>query len=226
MSPVLLNPFGFGPSTPPFPRTNMATTPRANAQNAGAKNELGPSSFNYFHGSYSYQASGGPSDGPATYVRKTLNTSPWPPTDTTMNITNTNIDVTPLSPSINGVDVSPSTDYMFSVWIRASKAHTPELRFHEFRSNGSEESNGVKTLQAISASTWTRVNVLITTTANTGIFTAALRASNGSWANGDTFEWTGMLFEQTNLLGDYFDGTYPNSSWAGTANDSRSTKTA
>jgi len=226
MNTMLLNPFIVAPGGIPLPRTNMATTPRASARNTGSKNEMGPSTNNYWHGTYTNPASGGPGDGPASYARKTLNTSPWPASDTRMNITNQNMDTANISPGIAGVDVSASTDYMLSVWIRASKACTPEVIFNEHRTDGAQVSYTTVAMQAVAASTWTRVNTILTTTSTTAILTLGLGASNGSWANADTFDWTGLLFEQINLLGDYFDGSMTGCSWVGTADDSRSTKTS
>lgn len=227
MSPSLLNPYILGLSEPSLPRTNMATNPRCISFNTNAKNELGPTTF-YFHGSYSLIGSGGPSGGPASYVRKTLNVASPVPADTKINFMNNNPDVSNVSPGLACVDVSPSTTYMLSFWVRGSQACTPSVKVREYTSAGS--SNGMPYLdwltQSISAAIWTRVNVPITTSSTTGIISFNIGASDGTWANGNTWEITGVLFEQTPLLGTYFDGTSTGASWNGTVDESRSTKTS
>ena len=139
---------------------------------------------------------------------------------------NSNPDNTPISPSIEGRDVSPSTAYMLSFWLAVAKTCTPSFAVREYNSSGASLAYPVYTNNVATTGFWTRIWIPFTTGASTAIISGNVGATDGSWANGDYFAITGILLEQTNLLGDYFDGSMAGCSWVGTTDDSRSTKTS
>lgn len=126
--------------------------------------------------------------------------------------------------------LSANTQYRVSAYVRSSKAQTIRLRAAWQNSSSSTVNTTNGTGVAVTANTWTRIDLLGTSGAAVDRVSLTAEATTGgsNWANGDTMDLDLILIEQTSILQDYFDGDYVDSlgieyAWAGTAHASNST---
>jgi hypothetical protein len=115
--------------------------------------------------------------------------------------------------------VLPSTTYSFSVWAKSTTNSSLLVAVNEYTSSGGYISAGFSGSITQLDSTWKRVSVIGTTTSTTGkVQLAVFCTSSGV----HTTYVDAMLLEKSSSVGEYFDGSYPSSSWSGTAHASSS----
>jgi hypothetical protein len=105
-----------------------------------------------------------------------------------------------------------------SMWVRSSVAKTITFSL-QFTGSGTVAITSASV--ALVANTWTLVSVGgVAPVGSNRVSLYTLSATN--WAIGDTLDGTAALITQTNGLPPYFDGSFTDCSWAGTANNSSS----
>lgn len=129
--------------------------------------------------------------------------------------------------------VTPGETVAMSVWVRSSVAKTMNARV-EFRTADDTAAGGAMlTGPAVSvpANVWTRLYVIGTVPAGSGLAILTAHNTSGTWAVNDFLDGARVLMEKSNTVNDFFDGTTADTqtldyAWAGTANDSYSTATS
>lgn len=117
-------------------------------------------------------------------------------------------------------NANPGDTYVVSYYVRVNRTMTFNVNVESIRSDNSVVGLVVGTDQTIQANTWTRVSQ-IHTVPNGGVALRGLAVVN-SLQNGDRLEVDGILYEKTNELRSYFDGSSSGSVWLGTAGKSAS----
>ena len=126
----------------------------------------------------------------------------------------------------NRLAVTAGSTYTFSGYIKdvdTSVQYAANIEWYDALTGGTRISTSLGTATTITSTGWTRVS--ITATAPTGSIAATptLYSTQQMSGTGKKAYFDALLFEQTNILKDYFDGSFPNSSWSGTAHASTST---
>lgn len=189
-------------------RTNLFTNPSATTANSwGCNVPTGLSGS-----TVTVMTGGGPSGGPNTYVRQSF--SAGGTSTQSAGFYNPSIPVT-----ANG-------RYSVSRWVRFSQATTVKLGIDWRDSGGAVLSSSYGSPVAVAANTWTLLTSSgFTAPANATTGAVTGYGSGNTWTGSDTFDSTGLMFENTLVVGPFFDGSTAASgdytySWASTANNS------
>lgn len=179
-------------------RTNLASNQNGSTDNKASKNEGGGV------GVLSVVSSGGPSNGPDTFLRNTCTS--------TQNSGNFGIIISP-DPSAGTQIMTPGKTYAFSAWIRDSSGPDTDdivLQLRTYTSSGRHVGYRNLTTTTTADGDWTLFQ---------GTYTAAdteeqcyirpLTVTSVDHAAGDTFDATGFLMEEASTVGTYFDGDTP-----------------
>ena len=119
--------------------------------------------------------------------------------------------------------------YTFSIYIRdlnTGVQYKPGIEWYAVSSGGTPVSTSYGSVTTVTSSGWTRVSVTGTVPAG-AYFATAFAYSNTAAASGTQAYFDAGLFEQSSVLGTYFDGTTTAANgssytWTGTANASTS----
>jgi hypothetical protein len=157
-------------------------------------------------------ATGGPVGGPASFVRGTMGS----------DVTGiAGLDTSSVAPTVAVGPVS------LSIWVRSNQAATYSLvAIHTATYTGLVTTNVVA-----AANTWVRLTATLNVTVSGTIGLRVRTVGNTAWLTGDTMDFTGVVIEQTGLIGSYFDGNTTSAgdfsyAWTGTANASASIQRA
>jgi hypothetical protein len=209
-------------------RTNLATAPRGNRWATGV-NELGP--FNtHTGGTYSLEATGGPTSDLTDFVRKTGTVATV--VGSYIRLSTDDVSAATAVTAGNGTTVIASTDYTISVWMRSSSLVDHQIRVRYYDAAGTSLGTDLLTIGAgVAADTWVRGSDTFTTPV--GAVRAEFMALTTGTVNGQTTDIAGILLEQASVLGDYFDGStedvyadeeWTTFAWTGTEDASTSTQ--
>lgn len=120
-------------------------------------------------------------------------------------------------------------DYQVSVYVKVAEG-SPEanyyIRYLEYeteQSTGTVTSGNVGTQSLSFTGNWVRISGVMPKTPIAGFF--SLRILTNSTTLGSTYYIDAVMVEKADALGDYFDGSSPESFWTGTPNNSYSGST-
>ena len=193
-------------------RTNLASDPRATVAHT-TNNILGWRTARWFgggSGTGTHTFRTGQTDGPSgltTYLRKEWTTAGNTTGDTGFEHS---------FGGTAGYPVSASQTYTVSSFLRVNSAasKTGGLQINLYDSAGvlltAIYSGGLTNTTTFTPGTWTRLSHTFTTVANSAFMHVISDIDGGTnWVAGESLDGTGLLVEQSPVLGIYFDGSTP-----------------
>jgi len=173
----------------------------------------------------------------ATATRQTVGGPAGCPTFWRSTMTGSNPPAFIISYDRTGLAVSPTTDYIVSIYVRCSVAATFSMDWLVYNSGGALIQDGPDRAPfAVPANTWVRVAHAVSTPALAASASVRLFTSGTTLGSGVTLDATGLVVSaDDHVLGSdlntYYDGDTTDTgdyayAWTGTPNDSTSTRTA
>lgn len=221
---------------PPLPdagvleRTNLATNPRG-VNYSSAANDLGPNDL-HTGGTYSLEATGGPTSDLLAFVRKTGTVATVVGSYIRLSIDD--VSSAAAVTAGHGTTITAGQVYTISASMRSSLAVDHQIRARYYDAAGASLGTDLLTIaSAVAANTWNRGSAQFTPPVN-ATRVEFLAMTTGT-TMGQTTDVTGILLEQAVALDDYFDGstedaynaddeTWSTFAWSGTEDASTSTQ--
>jgi hypothetical protein len=128
------------------------------------------------------------------------------------------------------ISVNPGSTYTASAYIKSQVAKTTAVWFQirYLKQDGTTQSSllSQSPKSSTTATDWTRISFTTTAPAD-ALFAKIFIWVDAVAASGAEYHYVdGVLFEESSVVGTYFDGSLPDSEWTGTAHNSTSIKYA
>ncbi|MGN6324500.1 DUF859 family phage minor structural protein [Pseudolysinimonas sp.] len=116
--------------------------------------------------------------------------------------------------------VTPGKTYYVSAYVRSSQAITVTLAVQQFTASGAgpgscvvRNQDGTTKQFTLAPNVWTRIGGVVVAHVQ-ALYAGPYAYSTTAFAAGATYDVTGIMLEEGDVMMPYFDGSYPDCSWA------------